>query len=68
MSSWLQELQTICDFSEVIDISVKQANKEGSAESRVVTVTKQDNQMLVNVGGTGGRADSDRGWFSSDLV
>lgn len=46
--SLLQELQTFCDFSEVIDISVKQANKEGSAESRVVTVTKQDNQILVS--------------------
>lgn len=43
-----QELQTFCDFSEVIDISVKQANQEGSAESRVVTVTKQDNHMLVS--------------------
>lgn len=43
----LQELQTYCDFPEVIDISVKQANAEGSVESRVVTITKQDNQTLV---------------------
>lgn len=32
----------------MIDISVKQANTEGSAESRVVTITKQDNKTLVN--------------------
>uniref|UniRef100_A0A8C5GAA4 Tyrosine-protein kinase n=1 Tax=Gouania willdenowi TaxID=441366 RepID=A0A8C5GAA4_GOUWI len=41
-----QELQTYCDFSEVIDISIKQGNKEGSAESRIVTLTRQDNQIL----------------------
>nr|AAO47335.1 tyrosine kinase jak2b [Tetraodon fluviatilis] len=40
------ELQTFCDFSEVIDMGVQQANKEGSSEGRVVTVTKQDNQIL----------------------
>uniref|UniRef100_A0A8C5ESZ5 Tyrosine-protein kinase n=1 Tax=Gouania willdenowi TaxID=441366 RepID=A0A8C5ESZ5_GOUWI len=40
------ELQTYCDFSEVIDISIKQGNKEGSAESRIVTLTRQDNQIL----------------------
>lgn len=43
----LQELQTYCDFPEVIDISIKQANKEGSAESRIVTLTRQDSQILV---------------------
>uniref|UniRef100_A0A671XVD8 Tyrosine-protein kinase n=1 Tax=Sparus aurata TaxID=8175 RepID=A0A671XVD8_SPAAU len=42
----LQELQTYCDFPEVIDISIKQANKEGSMESRVVTLTRQDNKIL----------------------
>lgn len=41
-----EELQTYCDFPEVIDISIKQANKEGSVESRIVTLTKQDNQIL----------------------
>ncbi|XP_061763449.1 tyrosine-protein kinase JAK2a [Nerophis ophidion] len=41
-----EELQTYCDFPEVIDISIKQANKEGSAESRIVTLTRQDNQIL----------------------
>lgn len=39
-------LQLYCDFPDVIDISIKQANKEGSAESRVVTLTRQDNQTL----------------------
>ncbi|XP_029693077.1 tyrosine-protein kinase JAK2a isoform X1 [Takifugu rubripes] len=42
----LQELETYCDFPEVIDISVKQASAEGSVESRVVTITKQDNKTL----------------------
>uniref|UniRef100_A0A672JDA0 Tyrosine-protein kinase n=1 Tax=Salarias fasciatus TaxID=181472 RepID=A0A672JDA0_SALFA len=41
-----EELKTYCDFPEVIDISIKQGNKEGSAESRVVTLTRQDNQIL----------------------
>ncbi|XP_062414752.1 tyrosine-protein kinase JAK2a [Pungitius pungitius] len=41
-----EELQTYCDFAEVIDISIRQANKEGSAESRIVTLTRQDNQNL----------------------
>ncbi|XP_028272989.1 tyrosine-protein kinase JAK2a [Parambassis ranga] len=41
-----EELQTFCDFTEVIDISIKQSNKEGSAESRIVTLTTQDNQIL----------------------
>ncbi|XP_040915271.1 tyrosine-protein kinase JAK2a [Toxotes jaculatrix] len=41
-----EELKTYCDFPEVIDISIKQANKEGSAESRIVTLTRQDSQIL----------------------
>ncbi|XP_054467869.1 tyrosine-protein kinase JAK2a [Anoplopoma fimbria] len=41
-----EELLTYCDFSEVIDISIKQGNKEGSVESRIVTLTRQDNQIL----------------------
>uniref|UniRef100_A0A665VNN0 Tyrosine-protein kinase n=1 Tax=Echeneis naucrates TaxID=173247 RepID=A0A665VNN0_ECHNA len=41
-----EELQTYCDFPELIDISIKQANKEGSAESRIVTLTRQDSQIL----------------------
>ncbi|XP_030005068.1 tyrosine-protein kinase JAK2a isoform X2 [Sphaeramia orbicularis] len=35
-----------CDFQAVIDISIKQANKEGSVESRIVTLTTQDNKVL----------------------
>ncbi|KAJ8401952.1 hypothetical protein AAFF_G00375330 [Aldrovandia affinis] len=39
-----QELQTYCDFPEVIDISIKQASKDGSNESQIVTINKQDRQ------------------------
>ena len=45
--SGVQVLQTYCDFQEVIDISIKQADKEGSVETRIVTLTKQDSQSLV---------------------
>lgn len=45
---WRQELQTLCDFPDVTDISIKQANKEGATESRVVTINKQDGKNLVN--------------------
>ncbi|KAK6315647.1 hypothetical protein J4Q44_G00131710, partial [Coregonus suidteri] len=38
--------QTYCDFPEVIDISIKQANKDGAIESRIVTINRQDNQTL----------------------
>ncbi|KAM9307022.1 tyrosine-protein kinase JAK2a isoform 2-T3 [Pholidichthys leucotaenia] len=41
-----EDLQTYCDFPEVIDMSIKQANKDGSAASRVVTLTRQDSQIL----------------------
>uniref|UniRef100_A0A673WE61 Tyrosine-protein kinase n=1 Tax=Salmo trutta TaxID=8032 RepID=A0A673WE61_SALTR len=41
-----QDLQTYCDFPDVTDISIKQANKEGSMESRVVTINKQDGKTL----------------------
>lgn len=43
----VQELQTLCDFPDVTDISIKQASKEGAAESRVVTINKQDGKNLV---------------------
>lgn len=46
-SMWPQELETYCDFPAVIDISIKQANKEGAVESRIVTLTTQDNRTLV---------------------
>uniref|UniRef100_A0A672ISH7 Tyrosine-protein kinase JAK2 n=1 Tax=Salarias fasciatus TaxID=181472 RepID=A0A672ISH7_SALFA len=41
-----QELQTLCDFPDITDIGIKQANKEGTAESRVVTINKQDGKSL----------------------
>ncbi|XP_071012343.1 tyrosine-protein kinase JAK2 [Oncorhynchus clarkii lewisi] len=41
-----QDLQTYCDFPDVTDISIKHANKEGSMESRVVTINKQDGKTL----------------------
>uniref|UniRef100_A0A8C7V9K6 Tyrosine-protein kinase n=1 Tax=Oncorhynchus mykiss TaxID=8022 RepID=A0A8C7V9K6_ONCMY len=40
------DLQTYCDFPDVTDISIKHANKEGSMESRVVTINKQDGKTL----------------------
>ncbi|KAM4808988.1 tyrosine-protein kinase JAK2 [Rhinophrynus dorsalis] len=40
------DLQTYCDFPEIIDISIKQANKDDSTESRVVTIHKQDSKPL----------------------
>uniref|UniRef100_A0A8D0CZ00 Tyrosine-protein kinase n=1 Tax=Sander lucioperca TaxID=283035 RepID=A0A8D0CZ00_SANLU len=41
-----QELQTLCDFPDVTDISIKQASREGATESRVVTINKQDGKNL----------------------
>ncbi|KAK6494255.1 tyrosine-protein kinase JAK2-like isoform X1 [Huso huso] len=41
-----QELQTYCDFPDVIDVGIKQANKDGSTESRIVTISKQDGNSL----------------------
>ncbi|XP_077418406.1 tyrosine-protein kinase JAK2 isoform X1 [Vanacampus margaritifer] len=41
-----QELQTLCDFPEVVDISIKQANKEATSESRLVNINKQDGKNL----------------------
>uniref|UniRef100_A0A8C8MN70 Tyrosine-protein kinase n=1 Tax=Oncorhynchus tshawytscha TaxID=74940 RepID=A0A8C8MN70_ONCTS len=38
--------KTYCDFPEVIDISIKQANKGGAIESRIVTINRQDHQTL----------------------
>lgn len=42
-----QELQKLCDFPDVTNISIKQASKEGATESRVVTINKQDGRNLV---------------------
>uniref|UniRef100_A0A2K6N0P8 Tyrosine-protein kinase n=1 Tax=Rhinopithecus bieti TaxID=61621 RepID=A0A2K6N0P8_RHIBE len=41
-----QDLQLYCDFPNIIDVSIKQANQEGSDESRVVTIHKQDGKNL----------------------
>ncbi|XP_038625505.1 tyrosine-protein kinase JAK2 isoform X2 [Tachyglossus aculeatus] len=41
-----QDLQTYCDFPDIIDVSIKQANQEDSTESRVVTIHKQDSKNL----------------------
>ncbi|KAM9841323.1 tyrosine-protein kinase JAK2a isoform 2-T2 [Aulostomus maculatus] len=41
-----EELKTFCDFPEVIDLSIKQSNKEESVESRIVTLTLQNNKIL----------------------
>ncbi|XP_060093361.1 tyrosine-protein kinase JAK2 [Heteronotia binoei] len=41
-----QNLQTYCDFPDIIDVSIKQASQEGSSESRIVTIHKQDSKNL----------------------
>ncbi|KAJ7986877.1 hypothetical protein DPEC_G00332960 [Dallia pectoralis] len=41
-----EDLQTYCDFPEVIDLSIKQANKDGSIDSLIVTINRQDSQTL----------------------
>lgn len=41
-----QDIQTYCDFPEIIDVSIKQASQEGSSESRIVTIHKQDSKNL----------------------
>uniref|UniRef100_A0A3B1ILK7 Tyrosine-protein kinase n=1 Tax=Astyanax mexicanus TaxID=7994 RepID=A0A3B1ILK7_ASTMX len=41
-----KDLQTYCDFPHVIDISIRQASKEGSNKSRVVSINKQDGKTL----------------------
>lgn len=44
-----QDLQLYCDFPDIIDVSIKQANQEGSNESRIVTIHKQDGKNLVSL-------------------
>lgn len=46
-SCFLQDIQTYCDFPDIIDVSIKQANQESSGESRIVTIHKQDSKNLV---------------------
>ncbi|XP_049499167.1 tyrosine-protein kinase JAK2 isoform X2 [Panthera uncia] len=41
-----QDLQLYCDFPDIIDVTVKQGNQEGSNESRIVTIHKQDGKNL----------------------
>ncbi|XP_075065248.1 tyrosine-protein kinase JAK2 isoform X1 [Mixophyes fleayi] len=41
-----QDLHTYCDFPNIIDVSIKQASKDDSSESRIVTIHKQDNKSL----------------------
>uniref|UniRef100_A0A8C8BDT5 Tyrosine-protein kinase JAK2 n=1 Tax=Otus sunia TaxID=257818 RepID=A0A8C8BDT5_9STRI len=41
-----QDLQTYCDFPDIIDVSIKQASQEGSSERRIVTIHKQDSKNL----------------------
>ncbi|XP_054661692.1 tyrosine-protein kinase JAK3 isoform X1 [Grus americana] len=39
--------QHFCDFPDIVDISIKQASREGGpVENRVVTLTKTDNRVL----------------------
>uniref|UniRef100_A0A8C1E6L4 Tyrosine-protein kinase n=1 Tax=Cyprinus carpio carpio TaxID=630221 RepID=A0A8C1E6L4_CYPCA len=40
------DLQTYCDFGEVVDISVRQANKEGTNMNRIVSINRQDGKTL----------------------
>ncbi|XP_023657274.1 tyrosine-protein kinase JAK2 isoform X1 [Paramormyrops kingsleyae] len=41
-----QELQMYSDFPDIVDISIKQANREGAGENRIVTINKQDGSKL----------------------
>ncbi|XP_075404997.1 tyrosine-protein kinase JAK3 [Tenrec ecaudatus] len=42
-----EALQPFCDFPEIVDISIKQAQHMGPAgEHRLVTITRMDNQIL----------------------
>ncbi|XP_068780975.1 tyrosine-protein kinase JAK2-like isoform X2 [Struthio camelus] len=41
-----KNLQTYCDFPDIIDVSIKQASQEGSSDGRIVTIHKQDSKNL----------------------
>ncbi|MBN3302960.1 JAK2 kinase, partial [Amia calva] len=46
-ASDVQDWQTFCDFAEIIDVSIKQASRDHvPLESRVVSVTRQDDRCL----------------------
>uniref|UniRef100_A0A8C2I0R2 non-specific protein-tyrosine kinase n=1 Tax=Cyprinus carpio TaxID=7962 RepID=A0A8C2I0R2_CYPCA len=42
-----EDLQTYCDFGEVVDISIRQASKEGTNINRIVSINRQDGKTLV---------------------
>eukprot|EP00061_Rhincodon_typus_P018739 g48040.t1 len=43
-----EQWQPFCDFPEIVDITLKQASRDYVLEeSRIVTVTKQDNKLLA---------------------
>nr|ACZ60070.1 JAK2bCA [synthetic construct] len=39
-------LQTYCDFAEVVDISIRQASKDGTNMNRIVSINRQDGTPL----------------------
>ncbi|XP_065140452.1 tyrosine-protein kinase JAK2 [Paramisgurnus dabryanus] len=41
-----EDLQTYCDFGEVVDISIRQASKEGTDTNRIVSINRQDGKTL----------------------
>uniref|UniRef100_A0A673MJP1 Tyrosine-protein kinase n=1 Tax=Sinocyclocheilus rhinocerous TaxID=307959 RepID=A0A673MJP1_9TELE len=41
-----EDLQTYCDFGEVVDISIRQASKEGTNTNRIVSINRQDGKTL----------------------
>ncbi|XP_062904994.1 tyrosine-protein kinase JAK2-like isoform X1 [Mobula hypostoma] len=45
-SQSFQDLQSYCDFPEIINVSIKEASKDGSSEGRIVTINKQDSKTL----------------------
>uniref|UniRef100_A0A8C2I062 Tyrosine-protein kinase n=1 Tax=Cyprinus carpio TaxID=7962 RepID=A0A8C2I062_CYPCA len=44
-----EDLQTYCDFGEVVDISIRQASKEGTNINRIVSINRQDGKTLVSL-------------------
>uniref|UniRef100_A0A673M7G4 Tyrosine-protein kinase n=1 Tax=Sinocyclocheilus rhinocerous TaxID=307959 RepID=A0A673M7G4_9TELE len=38
--------ETYCDFGEVVDISIRQASKEGTNTNRIVSINRQDGKTL----------------------
>lgn len=44
-----KDLQTYCDFGEVVDISIRQASKEGTNMNRIVSINRQDGKIQVSL-------------------